>query len=99
MVKWLKRRAGDHHGHGLKPTRAILFCSWIRHFRVISPAWRSWQAVLNSSHISIKLKTKRKKIQTDSNILASPEVGRLRRFPASQEDKNRDTVKQNNKNK
>ena len=33
------------------------------------PAWWSWQAVLNYSHISIEL-------QADSNILAFPEAGR-----------------------
>ena len=35
----------------------------------LSPAWWSWQAVLNYIHISIKL-------QAESNILASPEAGR-----------------------
>ena len=33
-----------------------------------SLVWWSWQAVLNYSHISIKL-------QADSNILVSPEAG------------------------
>ena len=46
-----------------------LFCSWERHFTAHFSAWWSWQAVLNYSHISIKL-------QADSNILASPEAGR-----------------------
>ena len=44
-------------------------CPWERHFTAHSPAWRFWQAVLNSNHISIKL-------QADSNILVSPEAGR-----------------------
>ena len=52
-----------------EPTRAILLCPWERHFTAHSPAWWSWKAVLNYSHISIKL-------QADSNILASPEAGR-----------------------
>ena len=69
VVDWLKRRAYDQHGLGSKPTRAILLCPWERHFTAHSPAWWSWQAVLNYSHISIKL-------QVDSNILASPEAGR-----------------------
>ena len=68
MVEWLKRRARDQHGLGLKPTRAILLCPWERHFTALSPAWWSWQAVLNYCHISIKL-------LADSIILASPEAG------------------------
>ena len=47
--------AHDQHGLGSKPTRAIPFCPWERHFTAHSPAWWSWQAVLNYSHISIKL--------------------------------------------
>ena len=69
VVEWLKRRARDPHGLGSKPTRAILLCPWERHFTAHSPAWGFWQAVLSSSHISIKL-------LADSNILASPEAGR-----------------------
>ena len=69
VVEWLKSRARDQHGLGSKPTRATLLCSWERHFTALSPAWWSWQAVLNYSHISIKL-------LADSNILASPEAGR-----------------------
>ena len=69
MVKWLKRRARDQHGLGSKPIRAILLCPWERHFMAHSPALWSWQAVLNYSHVSIKL-------QANSNILASPEAGR-----------------------
>ena len=76
MFEWLKLRAGDHHGHSSKPTRPILLCTWERHFTAFSPAWRSWQVVLNSSHISTKLKNYNKKFQTDSNFLASPEAGR-----------------------
>ena len=69
VVEWLTRRARDQHGLGSKPTCAILLCPWKRHFTAHSPAWRFWQAVLNYSHISIKL-------QADSNKLASPEAGR-----------------------
>ena len=69
VVEWLKRRARDQHGLGSKPIRAILLCPCERHFTAHSPAWWSWQAVLNYSHILIKL-------QADSNILVSPEAGR-----------------------
>ena len=69
VVEWLKRQARDQHGLDSKPTRAILLCPWERHFTTLSLAWWSWKAVLNYSHISIKL-------QADSNILASPEAGR-----------------------
>ena len=69
VFEWLNRRSRNQHGLGSKPTRAILLCFWERHFTAHSPAWWSWQAVLNYSHIFIKL-------QADSNILASPEAGR-----------------------
>ena len=69
VVEWLKRRARDQHGLGSKPTCAILFCPWERHFTAHYPAWCSWQVVLNYSHISIEL-------QPDSNILVSREAGR-----------------------
>ena len=69
VVEWLKRWARDQHGLGSKPNCAFLLCPWERHFTAHSPAWWSWQAVLNYSHISIKL-------QADSNILVSPEAGR-----------------------
>ena len=58
----------NQHGLGSKPTRTILLCPWERYFMAHSPAWWSWQAVLNYSYISIKL-------QADSNILKSPETG------------------------
>ena len=41
VVEWLKPRAYDQHGLGSKPTRAILLCSWKRHFTALSPAWWS----------------------------------------------------------
>ena len=97
MVEWLKYRIDDQHGLASKPTCTIPLCPWQRHFTALSPAWWSWQAVLNYSNISTKL-------LADSNILASPEAGRsnclpyvqrLRRFPASQEDKYRDKNKKN----
>ena len=47
VVKWLEHCACDQHDLGLKPTHAILLCSWERHFAALSPAWWSWQAVLN----------------------------------------------------
>ena len=68
MVEWLKHQSCDQHGLGSKPTSAILLCPWERHFPAHSLAWWSWQAVLNYSHISIKL-------QVDSNILASLKAG------------------------
>ena len=46
----------------------VQLCPWERHFTAFFPVWWSWQAVLNFKHISIKL-------QADSNILASLEVG------------------------
>ena len=95
MVELLKYQADDQHGLGSKPTCAILLCSWEKHFTPLFPSWWSWQAVLNYSIISIKL-------LADTNILVSSEAGRgnclpyiwrLRRFPASQEDKYRDKNK------
>ena len=68
VVEWLKRRTRDQHGLGSKLTRVILLFPWERHFTALSPAWWSWQAVLNYSDISIKL-------QADNNILASPDAG------------------------
>ena len=67
VVEWLKYRTDDQHGLGSKPTRAILLCSWERHFTALSPSWWSWQAVLNYCNVSIKL-------LADINILASPEA-------------------------
>ena len=68
VVEWLERRAHDQHGLGSNPTRPIPLCSWERHLTALSPAWWSWQAVLNYNPISIKL-------QADNNILTSPEAG------------------------
>ena len=89
VVEWLKHRADDQYGLGSKPTGAILLCPWERHFTALSPAWWSWQAVLNYSNISTKL-------LADSNILASLKAGwgnclpYILAPPASQEDKYRD---------
>ena len=69
MVEWLKHWTDDQHDPGSKPTCAILLCPWKRHFTALSPAWWSWQAVLNYSNIATKL-------LADSNILASLEAGR-----------------------
>ena len=55
-----KCRNCDRHSFGSKPTRAILLCPWERHFTALSPACRSWQAVLNFSHISKKTKKQNK---------------------------------------
>ena len=63
VVEWLEHCARKQHGLGSKPIGAILLCPWERHFTAHYPVWWSWQAVLNYSHISIKL-------QVDSNILA-----------------------------
>ena len=99
MVEWLKHRADNQHGLGSKSTCAILLCSWERHCTALSPAWWSWQAVLNYSNFSTNL-------LADSNILASLEAGRgnclpyvqrLRRFPSSQEEKYGDKKNNNNK--
>ena len=48
VIEWLKRRAYDQHGLGSKSTRTILLRPWQRHFTALSPAWWSWQAVLDS---------------------------------------------------
>ena len=58
--------------HYLKSIK--LSCPWECHFMTLFPAWLSWQAVLSFSHMFIKLKCQ-KKLQQDSNILASPEAG------------------------
>ena len=67
--RMVKRRVHDQHGLGSKPTRAILLRPWERYFTAFPLVWWSWQAVLNYSHIFIKL-------QADSNTLGSPEAGR-----------------------
>ena len=74
MAEWIERRDCDQYGHVSRPTRANLLYPWERHFTALSPAWWSWQAVLNFSHIFIKF-------QVDSNILASPEAGQGNCFP------------------
>ena len=45
--KWLKRWAREQRGLGSKPTYTILLCAWEKYFTAISPAWWSWQALLN----------------------------------------------------
>ena len=57
----------------LAPFCCVLGENTLRHFPL---AWRSSQAVLNFSHICIKLKNQNKKLQSDSNSLASPEASR-----------------------
>ena len=66
----LEHLAYDQHYLSSKPTWTILLCPWEKHLTTLSPAWWFWQAVLNFSHVSIKL-------QADSNILKSPEAGLL----------------------
>ena len=92
----------DQHGIGSKHTRTIPLCPWERY---ITAFFLAWQAVLSFSYISTKLKKQNKKFQPDCNILASMEAGqdnwlpyiqRLRRFPASQEDKYRNKIKKKN---
>ena len=89
VVEWLKRRARDQHGLGSKPIRAILLCPWERHFTAHSPAWWSCQAVLNYSYISINYKRTAISwyLPKQVGVVAYPMYERLRRFPASQEDK------------
>ena len=55
---------------------AILLHPWEKHFTALFPAQWSWQAILNFSLISIKLKNQNKKYQANSKILASAEAGR-----------------------
>ena len=96
----LKHGVRDRHSLGSKPTRAILLCPWERHFTALSPAWWSWQAVVNKSHISIKISSGQQYFGTSSsrseNCLSTYIVC-LRRFPASQEDKYRDKNQSKNK--
>ena len=68
VIKWLQHQDCDQHVLNLIPTHTILLCPWERHSMAFSPAWWSWQAVINFSHIFIKF-------HADSNILASPEAG------------------------
>ena len=77
MVEWLKRRDYDRNALGSKPNRAILLCPKESHITSLSPAWRSWQAVLNFNHISREVKNQNKKFQADRNILASPEADKV----------------------
>ena len=74
VVEWLRHRTDNQLGLSSKPTCAILLCHWEKHFTALSPAWWSWQAVLNYNNISTKL-------LADSNILASPEAGRNNFLP------------------
>ena len=62
VVEWLKRRAYDQHGLGSKPTHTFC-CVLGKDTLRLSPAWWSWQAVLNFCDISIKL-------QADSNTVS-----------------------------
>ena len=39
VVEWLKCRAYDQHGAGLKPTCSILLCTWERLFTALSLAF------------------------------------------------------------
>ena len=50
MVEWLECCGCDQHGLNTKHACAILLCLWKRHFTELSPAWQSWQAVLNFCH-------------------------------------------------
>ena len=101
VVEWLKCWACDQHSLGSKPTHAILLCPWERHFTALSRAWWSWQAVLNYSHISIKLQVDSNTwhLQKQVGVIAYPMYEHLRCFPASQEDKYKDEIKIKNKNK
>ena len=69
VVEWLERRDCERLSLGSKPNRAILLCTWKRHFTALSPAWLSWQAVLSFSRVFMKF-------QANSNTLASLEAGR-----------------------
>ena len=75
VVEWLECQNCNQHGLNSKPIHIILLYFWERHFMAHFLAWWSWQAVLNFSHIFIKLKKQNKNFQVDSNILASPEAG------------------------
>ena len=78
VVEYLKCRDYDRLSLGSKPTRAILLCPGQRHFMPLSPAWWSWQAVLNFSHISIKLKIKIKNFKrTAVSLHLQKQVGEI----------------------
>ena len=107
VVKGLRAPDCDRHGIVLKPTRAILLCSWERHFIALFPAWRSWQAVLNSVK-SLKNFNRTAifwHLRKQVGLIAYPTYWDFHRFPASQEDKYRDCdviiekiiIKNNNK--
>ena len=54
---WLRAPCDyDRHGLDSKPSQPILLYPWERDFTALSPAWRSWQTVLNFNNISLKLK-------------------------------------------
>ena len=73
-VDWLEHCDRNRHGLGLKPTRDILLCFWERHLTLSLLVVLT--AVLNFSHIAIKMKKNYiKKFQVDSNILAFPKAG------------------------
>ena len=72
LVEWLKRPAYDQHGVGSKLTRAILLCPWERHSMALSPAWWSWQAVVNYSH-------------SQAGVIAYPMYQRLHLFSCESE--------------
>ena len=74
MIEWLKRQDCNRHGLDSKPTRAVLLCPWEKHFTALFYAWCFGQALLNQSHVSIKF-------QANTNILASPEAGRVNCLP------------------
>ena len=63
-LTWPRFKTHSHH--------SVVFLAKTLHGTF--PAWWSWQAVPNFSHISIKL-------LADSNILASPEAGRVNCLP------------------
>ena len=56
VVEWLKCRDCDWHDLGSKPTRVIWGHPWERHFTELSPAWWSWQTVVNFNHTRILIK-------------------------------------------
>ena len=56
----LERHDCDRNSFTSKPILAILLYSWEKYFTELFPTWRSQQPVLNFSHISIKLKNRKK---------------------------------------
>ena len=95
-LSYRKTDAGEQRGRVVKSAviviEIVLIQSLLRSFCCVlvkdtlqqfSPVWQIYPAVLNFSHIFIKLKNQNKKLQPDSNISASPEADRGNYFSST----------------